>query len=497
MFRPINGMRGAIMVWLISYIFFLLTLANNFSASHDSINYLNAIVKGEHLFHPHHLLYHYYAHIWLLLFKIIFPAVADHYIIESFTAIWGSAILAICYLFYRNRFNLTPGMSALSVTLIGFSYGTWFYSVNIEVYTPPIFFILCSLYIITKKEIAAADIWKVAILQSFAILFHQINILFTIVVIYWFLMNRNKIKVASSLLKYAVLGLILTGGLYIICGAVYEQKTTVNAFTGWILGYTRGHSYWQTLSLHTPVSVLAGFSRAFIGAHFIFQHPALEHLLNNSFRSHGLRDEIFLSSALTSVVTWVLTFITALFILCMIIMVFRFIKYYRKMDLHFFVINPLLLTILVYSIFFCFWMPEILEFWILQMVLVWLLLAGMLPAFNFPFNIVPLKVIFIISISLFLVNFFGSIRWLQKSTSDWYYVEVKKLDTRLTADDIIVVENEWILKDYVRYFSKATVIATDELDYNRGVIQKLVKNAVLQNHQVILYREGWQPIRSY
>src|SRR5689334_22453845 len=100
MVKPINGMRGAVVVWLISYVFFLFTLANNFSASHDSINYLIGIVNGTHLFHPHHLLYHYYAHLWLKLFSYIFHGVPHQYIIESFTAVWGSGILAVCYLFF-------------------------------------------------------------------------------------------------------------------------------------------------------------------------------------------------------------------------------------------------------------------------------------------------------------------------------------------------------------------------------------------------------------
>ena len=167
------------------------------------------------------------------------------------------------------------------------------------------------------------------------------------------------------------------------------------------------------------------------------------------------------------------------------------------MELHFHVINPLLLTIFVYSLFFCFWMPEILEFWILQMVIVWLLLIGMVPAFRFPFNIVTLKGIFILSLSLFLVNFFGSMQWLQKSSSDWYIIEIKKLDPGLTASDIVVVENEWILKDYVRYFSKAKVIATDDPDFNRAEANKSISDAVLQHHKVILYKDGWKPILSY
>jgi hypothetical protein len=494
MIKPINGMRGAVMVWLISYVFFLLTLANNFSASHDSINYLNGIVKGEHLFHSHHLLYHYYAHLWLLLFKKIFGGVASHYIIESFTAVWGSGILSVCYMFFRVRFNLTQSISALAITLIGFSYGTWFYSVNIEVYTAPLFFILCSLFIITKKDARDSDVWKVAILQSFAILFHQVNILFTVIIVYWLFTNRGRLKFVSSFLKYAALGVILTGGLYIVCGVLYEQKNTIPEFSEWILGYTTGHSYWQPLSIRTPLNVVVGFSRAFIGGHFIFQHPQVSQFLNNVFASHGLRDEVFLASGISIFITWLLTIVAIFLAGSIVVLVIRFARSYRKMKLHYHVINPLLLTLAAYSLFFCFWMPEILEFWILQMVIVWLLLIGMIPVIRFPLNVAARKGIFILSLSLFLVNYFGSIRWLQKSSSDWYQVEVRKLDPALTSSDIVFVVNDWILKYYVRYYSKATVISTDDAEYDHAEAQKRMRDALSKQHKVIVYNShlGWR-----
>lgn len=500
MIKPINGMRGAVMVWLVSYVFYLLTLADNFSASHDSINYLNGIVKGEHLFHPHHLLYHYYAHLWLLLFQNIFTGIAHHYIIESFTAVWGSAILAVCYMFFRVRFNLSLGISALAITLIAFSYGVWFYSVNIEVYSPPIFFILSALFIISKKESRESDVWKVAILQSFAILFHQVNILFTVIVVYWLFDNRGRFNFLNSFLKYAVLGVILTGGIYIVCGVLYEHKTTVPEFTEWILGYTKGHSYWQPLSVYTPINAVAGFSRTFIGGHFIFQHPQVSLLVANTFASHGLRDEVFLASGIPALLTWLLTIITILFAGAMIVLLFRFAGNYRNMKLHYHVINPLLLTIAVYSLFFCFWMPEILDFWILQMVIVWLLLIGMIPVIRFPFNVVPLKGIFILSLSLFLVNYFGSIRWLQQGSSDWYQVEISKLDPTLTSSDIVFVVNDWILKDYVRYYSKAKVISTVDPGYDQAEAQKLMRDVLSRNHKVIVYNSStgwyWHSIQS-
>lgn len=502
MIKPISNLRGAVVVWLISYIFFLFTLANNFSASHDSIHYLLGIVNGEHLFHQHHLLYHFYANTWLALFSNIFPSIADHYIIESFTAVWGSANLAICFLFFRNRFNLTTISSVIGVALIAFSYGTWFYSVNIEVYAPPVFFILCCLYIISRNESASSDVWKLAIVHSMAILFHQVNILFSLVVLYWMWVNRKKLGLIKAFLQYALIGTLLTGSVYIFCGIFYEQKTSVAEFTQWIMGYTSGHSFWQPLSAKTPVNAIAGFSRAFIGGHFIFQHPYIQDALVSSFRSHGLRDEIFLSQNMSRWSIYFLIGLSGVVGLSLLIMAARFAIGFRKMRLHFHVIKPLLACIGVYSVFFLFWMPEILEFWILQMILVWLLLVGMLPAYRFPFVLQPRIALLIVCISLFIVNYFGSIRWLQNKESDWYYVEVQKLDPTLDANDVVVVENEWILKDYVRWFSRAKVIATDEPDFSVEAAKKMVDDAVKGDHKVYLYNNSsnggsWVPIRSY
>jgi hypothetical protein len=162
----------------------------------------------------------------------------------------------------------------------------------------------------------------------------------------------------------------------------------------------------------------------------------------------------------------------------------------------------MLACIITYSIFFCFWMPEILEFWILQMILVWLLLFGMLPAYRFPFRISLHTGAIVLSASLFVINYFGSIRWLQDINSDWFYAEVKKLDPSLTADDVVIVEDEWIMKDYVRRYSKAKVIATDEPGFNKNQADRIVSEAISANHKVYLHKNTdssalWIPIRSY
>ncbi len=69
--RP--GIPEQLVVFTGSFIFFLCTLAANFSGPHDSIGYLNGMVTGKHLFHPHHLIYHFVTHYWLVFVQPIFP----------------------------------------------------------------------------------------------------------------------------------------------------------------------------------------------------------------------------------------------------------------------------------------------------------------------------------------------------------------------------------------------------------------------------------------
>jgi hypothetical protein len=101
-----------------AFIFFLCTLAANFSGPHDSIGYLNGIVTGNHLFHPHHLIYHFVTHYWFVFSKALLPGVKDYYLVEAFTALWGSGTMTVVYCFFRNRFKLSVIQSLISLTVM-------------------------------------------------------------------------------------------------------------------------------------------------------------------------------------------------------------------------------------------------------------------------------------------------------------------------------------------------------------------------------------------
>src|ERR1700730_2593365 len=231
-------------VYLFFFIIYLLTLTSNFTGPHDSMTYLGMLRTREHLWHPHHLLYHQLSYYWLHLLNPVFPGVQDYFLVESFSSVFGAGTITVVYLFFRNRFNLPTLTSWLGGAIIGFSYGIWFYSINVEVYAPSIFLTICCLYILAKKEWSARDVWLTAFLHSLAILFHQMNILFTPIVLYKIYEQRKNIFVLKSIFWYALTGIVLVGGVYILAGRIGEGRDTFESWMTWVRGYTTSDEYW-------------------------------------------------------------------------------------------------------------------------------------------------------------------------------------------------------------------------------------------------------------
>ncbi len=477
-----------LLVFAGAFIFFLCTLAENFSGPHDSIGYLNGIVSGKHLSHPHHLLYHFTAHYWLVFTQGIFPGIKDYYLVETFTALCGSGSVAVIYCFFRNRFKLTAWVSVLNTSVIVFSYGVWFYSTNIEVYAPPMFLLLASLYILTKEKISRNDFLKAALLHALAILYHQFHALFTPVVLYIIWNRRHEIKLVPSLIQYTVIGIVLVGGTYFLMGWVVEGQNSPEKWVHWMQGYTRAEAYWQKPGLKTAVNVFTGYSHAFIGGHFIFRIPGLRSYIDRSLASHSLHDEIYLGRHISEPTAIILTVLSIFLAITMLLLVIRFIRRFKSLRRQYgLIIIPIILTGTVYSIFFCAWMPEILEFWIFQTVLFWLLLLGTLPVTGFPFRLKPLTGTICLSLSLLVVNYFGSVRWLQHLDNDWYYTKVVPVQKIVSDKDVILLQQGWILKDFLNYFTKADVQEVPFADSLRPAVDKAIHDGLARGGKLYIY----------
>lgn len=479
-----------LLVFTGSLLFFLFTLAENFSGPHDSIGYLKGIVTGDHLSHPHHLLYHYSAHYWLKFTQLILPGVKDYFLVEAFTALCGSVSMAIVYSFFRWRFGLKPLPSLVFLSVIAFSYGVWFYSTNIEVYAPAMMFLLASLYLLTSPAFSKATIWKVSVLHCLAVLYHQLHILFALVILYVLWTKRKQIALIPAVLQYAVIGIAVVGGVYFLMGWVVAEQNSMEQWIGWVQGYTKQHDYWQKPGLKTPVYVFTGFTHAFVGGHYVFRLPGIDTYFEKMQQVHSLHDEIFLAQHIGSGMAIFLSVLTLLLAVMMLIMIIRFIRKYKSIKAKWPAVVPALVFCgAVYSAFFCVWMPEILEFWIFQTILLWFLLLGTLSVTGFPFKLKNTAVGVVLSITLLTVNYFGSIRWLRDLEHDWYYLKVKPVEKMVKENDVILLQQGWILKDFLEYFTKTEVQEVPWTPELRVGVDSVINSHLNKGGRLIIYPE--------
>jgi hypothetical protein len=477
-------------VFFLFYFFFLLTLANNFSAPHDAIDYLNAIETGKDLFNPHHVLYHITTYWLLSVLKTIFTSVPHFYLIEAIDGFWGAMILTVVFLFFRRRFQYDAVTSFLATCLPAFSFGMWFYSTNIEVYMPPLFFLLLSLYIISKARLLHRDIYCIIGFHVMAILFHQANILFTPIVLWRLWKNRESTNFLSASIRYALIGGGSVALVYLFIGRFVLHNNSLAAIIHWMRGYTNESTYWFPLSFSTLLNAFVGLSHAFVGAHFLFRVSFVENYLNSKFFYHNLTDELFVVQALShrqAMFLFILSVVLALMIFGLVI--FFIIKRKRIFSFNRTVMIPLLLFLLIYSIFFYFWMPENLEFWIPQMVVIWLVLAGSLNTIRFGSS---KKILFgVIAALLLTINYFGSIRWLTDFKYDLFYAKTNLVKNVATKNDLILLEDGWIIQSYLEYYTHAPVklIPAKDSANQRVQIDSLVAGVKQRQGKIFIYTD--------
>ncbi|MDF2187512.1 hypothetical protein [Paraflavitalea sp. CAU 1676] len=492
-----------LLVYTGSLIFFICTLAANFSGPHDSIGYLNGIVKGDPLFHPHHLLYHFVTHYWYVVAHAILPGIRDYYLTELFTALWGSGTITVVYCFFRRRFNMPVLESLIGITVVAFSFGPWFYSTNIEVYAPPIFFLLLALYIAAKSQLQKKDFLYMALLQILAILFHQVHVLFTPVILYKLWEQRKSVPMVPAFIQYALTGLVLVGGAYFIVGWVILDQNDTAKWMNWLEGYAQQEAHWKPLNSKTPFLVATGYSHAFIGGHFVFRLPPVERYLSTHLSNHSLGDEMYLVRNMPQSVAILLAALSLLLGALMIWLVIRFARRYKTIHAtmgH--VVTPLMMAGIIYSVFFTFWMPEILEFWIFQVVLVWLLLIGTLryggqgvPAFAGWGAVKPAAIVASMGIMLFIINFFGSIHWLMELENDQYYTKIRTVKEEVRDKDMILLQDGWQLRDFFKYFINKTAHEAPAADSLRQITDKAVSATLQQGGRIYIFTEAshYQP----
>jgi len=94
-----------------------------------------------------------------------------------------------------------------------------------------------------------------------------------------------------------------------------------------------------------------------------------------------------------------------------------------------------------------------------------------------------------LGILIAVINYAGSIRWLQNEDYDLYYKRVQPIQNLVTEKDMVLMSEPWITKDYVSYFTKADTAAVPTTDSLRKVTDERVNTVLSGGNKIYVYSQ--------
>jgi hypothetical protein len=223
----------------------------------DALSYVTSVERKPwtEVFHPHHLGYGPLGAMILLVGRLLGYAGGVALPLQIFNALAGAAGVALLFVVARRLTGRTD-LGLVAALLLGSAYAYWYYAVEIEVYTAATLLLLLCLSILIElnERPTKRGLLLLGLVQGGAVLFHQTNVLFCIVVLTTLLASYSR-RLATNgqnqntawwggvfvrqLWPY-ILALVLTVGLpYLFVGLVVSGFRSVDEFAAWLTEYAR------------------------------------------------------------------------------------------------------------------------------------------------------------------------------------------------------------------------------------------------------------------
>ena len=494
-------------IFLIFLLLYTFTLSRVLSASGDSVAYINAIDSGAGLFHPHHLLYNAVGWLWIALLRSFGIEGDTAVLVSGLNAIFGALSLCVFYGMLRGRFKIERFPALLGTCLPAFSFGFWFYSGAVEVYIIALFFLLLSFSLLTCERITATTCLLVGFTNGMAVLFHQMHVLFALVVFFAVLCahRRGDITVWKAFGYYLLTAIPTVVIPYSLVVLTADQLKSPADMWSWVTLYLHEPRYWSPLAIGTLVRVGIGLARAFVGSHFLFAIPSIQSLAERTLPGHYLADEAYLVRNLGEVTGYWLLALSIVLLLVLVASAVAQLRYWSSLSLrHREVVYALLLWILAYGSLVFFFVPDNVELWIPQSVCFWIVWLILLLVINREksgrYTRIGLAGAVVL---LFSINFTGSIRFTRDRANDYYYSKIAPILELAKEDDLVVIGRSWILEDYLRRYGTARVLSLSSIYDSFGAssqsiqqVRSAIDDTLARGRSVFISGEAVEPERA-
>jgi hypothetical protein len=136
--------------------------------------------------------------------------------------------------------------------------------------------------------------------------------------------------------------------------------------------------------------------------------------------------------------------------------------------------------------------PEILEFWIGQCIVFWLLIIGSYQPVNRRLNIL----LGFILILVVFINFAGSIRPMQDLNNDIGYVRIQKVRELAAPNDVVLVQDPWLLREFLQYYTPVRVVEIPTNEVQADSIRKVFQSQLQSGKKIFIFIDREEVPRS-
>jgi hypothetical protein len=495
--------REAVVVGAVATAVYWMTLSSVPALTHDSMSYLLAIQDGgDALYHPHHLAYNAVSRAWLDLlgtFGVDGDVVRT---IEMLNALLGGCAAALVWSLLRLRAQIARPLALAGTTGAALSFGVWFYSVSIEVYLLPLVFLLATVLVLTSTRLTWRRLVLIGVLNGLAIVAHQVNVLFAVVVIVVIAWGVGRATALRRIATYGAAAASVVAGAYAAVLAIAIKPSSPGTAWDWLTRYAQTNGSWR-FEPSAPVQAATGFTRAVVGGQFAFRLEPVRARLASAFSGKSLDDEAFLVRHLSPFVAVALIVLAAAGAILLLATLVRGARHHRDLSApERNLVRPLLAWLLTYSAFFLVWDPVNPEFWIPQVTVLWMIAAVLASLSTVTTNgsaaIVRSDLVLLAgaAVTVAFVNLAGSILPATDAGNDVYALRYEAVGEVVGAGDLVVVDHPHLGMGYTEQYTEAEpvtvsnythVVSTDEqLPESPGELAARFDRALDRGHRVAI-----------
>lgn len=261
-----SNVNGAVpgLIALVAFVIFMLT-ATGFH-TYDGISYIRDMGKPlAALFLPHHLIYEPSVLLMLNLWRAFgYTGYAD-LPGSMFSSIAGAGGLGLIFCMARHCSG-SKLVAVVATLMLGLTYGYWFYSVEVDIYVQPLFFLLATagLYLHALRSTAPRMYMflLMGVAHALGALYHQaaLFIVPAFALGIFLLPGRTSEKVRRVVAYGATLGLVLVPS-YFIGGVLIAGQDTPDKFVRWANNFGQLGT-WGAFTPATPGGAISGTAAA-------------------------------------------------------------------------------------------------------------------------------------------------------------------------------------------------------------------------------------------